>query len=517
MNNTEIKTIVVYQQGTPKYVNPSLPSVLIEILARSTDGDVSFNTLIGESTGDFSRTQWLMLLRDVFGDVLKNAGEQTNYQRLLVRLCQTLTTKDERTKIWGEIKKLLVENADVASGWNESPHRLFSEKQPIQREGDVYTYKDEDDGKTYRVFGIRTDREERVDHIFGSCLGYGNISTMFKFIVLFFLCQRLSQSSDFLPSGIHLALTEYHPLDWYWHLRWPYRARVVEWRPDDNLLDPKWLGADLLIDLATKEGVTDQEMLPNDFKTPGAKFDTVFKGYHFQLDLAVETPARFDGVLETYFEFEGVPLRWVNQNDHRMSVLTIPSKNGMPNDETYQLALRFLSKISFQYDLPFVVMTGISGRKRPYPWINQPKQMGGVILPENFPLKEFKTKDVNKHNLALSFYREGKGAESVYYAFFNFYKIIALQFDDAAEQCIPWINQNLSRIGSHIAKERLANLQKRVPDVGNYLYTSGRCAIAHVRQEPIAKPDDLADNHRLSHDLPIIEALARYVIETPCL
>lgn len=515
MNNSEIKTIVVYQQGTPKYIEPSLPAILEEVLARSADSDVSFNTLIGESTGDFSRTQWLMLLRDVFGDVLKKTGEQTDYQRLLFQLCQTLTTKGDRTKIWREIKKLLVENADLASGWNESPHRLISERQPVQRDGDVYTYQEE--GKTYRVFGLRTDREERVDHILGSCLGYGNISQMFKFIVLFFLCQRLSESSDFLPSGIHLALTEYHPLDWYWHLRLPYRARVVEWRPDDNLLDPKWLGTDLLVDLATKEGVTDQEMQPNDFKTPGAKFDAVFKDYQRQLDLAVETPATFDGVLETYFEFEGVPLRWVNQNGHRMSVLTIPSKEGMPNDESYQLALRFLSKLSFQYDLPFVVMTGVSGRKRPYPYINQPKQMGGVTLPENFPLKEFKAKDVNKHNLALAFYREGKGAESVYYQFLNFYKILALQFDDDWKQCVPWINQNLGRITSHIARERLAKLQQRVSDVGDYLYTSGRCAIAHVRQEPIAKPDDLADNHRLSHDLPIIEALARYVIETPCL
>jgi len=48
----------------------------------------------------------------------------------------------------------------------------------------------------------------------------------------------------------------------------------------------------------------------------------------------------------------------------------------------------------------------------------------------------------------------------------------------------------------------------------DYLFRSGRCAIAHVKNDPIADPDNPEDRLRLNKDLPIVKGLARYAIES---
>jgi len=48
---------------------------------------------------------------------------------------------------------------------------------------------------------------------------------------------------------------------------------------------------------------------------------------------------------------------------------------------------------------------------------------------------------------------------------------------------------------------------------GNYLYVSNRCAVAHANAEPLVDPDDPGDRRRLTSDLPMVKALAEYMIE----
>jgi hypothetical protein len=49
--------------------------------------------------------------------------------------------------------------------------------------------------------------------------------------------------------------------------------------------------------------------------------------------------------------------------------------------------------------------------------------------------------------------------------------------------------------------------------VGQYLYSSGRCAVAHAFNDPVVDPDDAADTLRLARDLPVVKALARRFVE----
>jgi hypothetical protein len=61
------------------------------------------------------------------------------------------------------------------------------------------------------------------------------------------------------------------------------------------------------------------------------------------------------------------------------------------------------------------------------------------------------------------------------------------------------------------AKERLNQLAIE-PDIGNYMFVSGRCAIAHASQNPVVDPDNPNDLFRLSADMPVVRALAEHLI-----
>jgi len=49
-------------------------------------------------------------------------------------------------------------------------------------------------------------------------------------------------------------------------------------------------------------------------------------------------------------------------------------------------------------------------------------------------------------------------------------------------------------------------------DIGEYLYTSGRCAVAHASTTPVVDPDNPEDFLRLSADMPVLRALAEHII-----
>ena len=69
-------------------------------------------------------------------------------------------------------------------------------------------------------------------------------------------------------------------------------------------------------------------------------------------------------------------------------------------------------------------------------------------------------------------------------------------------------------LSDHLARKRLEELQKLHKDIGEYLYESGRCAVAHAFNRPLVDPDNPDDTQRLDADLPVIKALAEQMIES---
>jgi hypothetical protein len=128
-------------------------------------------------------------------------------------------------------------------------------------------------------------------------------------------------------------------------------------------------------------------------------------------------------------------------------------------------------------------------------------------------LPESSNKD---QNLALALFHEGTGLLYIHtaYSFLSFYKIINLVCGGGNEQK-AWINKRIPNIKHHRASGRLAELLKTGEDIGNYLYQSGRCAIAHAGDDrnPVVHPHDPDDERRLRADLPLIITLAEIAIE----
>lgn len=118
-----------------------------------------------------------------------------------------------------------------------------------------------------------------------------------------------------------------------------------------------------------------------------------------------------------------------------------------------------------------------------------------------------------KAKLALALYREGLSVNLTPYQFLSFFKVINVICNRGPEQK-QWIRDNLQHVTNGNALERVVSIMANEPDVADYLYNAGRCAVAHAFDEDnVVNPDDPADLLRLSEDLPLIRDLARVVIE----
>jgi hypothetical protein len=114
--------------------------------------------------------------------------------------------------------------------------------------------------------------------------------------------------------------------------------------------------------------------------------------------------------------------------------------------------------------------------------------------------------------LAVALYREACNVNSVPYEFLGYFKILNITYTTAKAQK-AWINSTILLLTEHKAVTRLQALAANTTDIGDYLYASGRCAVAHAATAPVANPDDRGELIRLHSDLPVIRALAEYLIE----
>ena len=131
---------------------------------------------------------------------------------------------------------------------------------------------------------------------------------------------------------------------------------------------------------------------------------------------------------------------------------------------------------------------------------------------DNFQLDYLPSTSNPKARLSLALYREALGLRNKSYRFLAFFKIINVLHDKSAPQK-AWINAALPKLTDYFTAQAVAKLRQTQTDLGKYLYESGRCAIAHAFDEPIADPDDPEDTERLASELPIIHKLAEHLIE----
>ncbi len=188
-----------------------------------------------------------------------------------------------------------------------------------------------------------------------------------------------------------------------------------------------------------------------------------------------------------------------------------------PEKEAITAINRFLSILSWCDHTPMRIWWergGFSGSFKPIPiFRDNTRSVGSCIC--NYPFFR-KVEQNQKAVLALALYREALMAISVPFEYLGYFKILNIKwrdkYIDGNNELIEGIRSTIPLLKETTVIERIGKLSSTETNVPKYLYEYGRCAIAHAYSTPLVDPDDWSDNLRLANELPIIRALAEYVI-----
>lgn len=177
--------------------------------------------------------------------------------------------------------------------------------------------------------------------------------------------------------------------------------------------------------------------------------------------------------------------------------------------EAFQAVCSLLSHLSWWQRRPIRGVLRLSSTAPMRGGTHRPSPMGwpGFALS---PLMEVPANE--KARRAIAIYREALSVQSTPYEFLGYMKIVNILYPTGNEQ-IAWINAALPVLQEWRALERIDQLRADYEDIGEYLYASGRCAVAHAYDDPVVNPDNPADLFRLAADMPIARALAEHLIE----
>ena len=117
--------------------------------------------------------------------------------------------------------------------------------------------------------------------------------------------------------------------------------------------------------------------------------------------------------------------------------------------------------------------------------------------------------DDQKAQLALALYREALELNVPAYQFLGFFKILNVIHASGSAQII-WINKTIEKL-SGAGASRIIDIRTNLgpsDTIGNYLFVSGRCSIAHAYGDPIVNPDRSVDIRRIDDDPCVIRQLA---------
>lgn len=191
---------------------------------------------------------------------------------------------------------------------------------------------------------------------------------------------------------------------------------------------------------------------------------------------------------------------------------------GMLFEDGQRIISSFLSAIAWVRRVPLVAEQWVGG--------SHPMKIGGqratTRTDPRFQIDDIPELDDPKTLLALAFYREGLSLNNVAYQCLSFFKILNMEIGGGIQQ-VAWMNAhweaataNTFGLADYLQRSGIDGVN---PTVGQYLFGSNRCAVAHASgnptpENPTIDPDDPVDRQRLHTDLPMVRALAEYLIET---
>lgn len=209
--------------------------------------------------------------------------------------------------------------------------------------------------------------------------------------------------------------------------------------------------------------------------------------------------------------FNDVEIEILPESKDTMPMVRVHLSNyGMDMDQGREFLNKFFSSLSWskkgfiQEELS--LGTGVKGGK-----IGKGPQFS--VTTSRFDDDYMPTGLNEKQSLALAIYREAQAINNTSYKYLGYFKILNIE-NQSGRDHKNWINANLNKVQGTSAIATLKKLQGVHSDIGDYLYASGRCAVAHAfDQANLVNPDRSDDIKRLSGEIDLIQELAELFIE----
>lgn len=496
---------VMFDHGTPLYPPNDIRERTSEILQAIKDmtPEAAVRELVRPRP--LKPFSWHPAIGHIFQQYQGSSGKQHGMEERLLSLIP-LMVKQPVEVAWHALRDELVRQIDAYSGWSFSWQKDHAEEKVISRGPDGFYYTELEDGAVVRIHGAKMSDEVRLDYIHDSTLrSYGRVRQILDTFSLFAVSEDFQEHSDAYPASLRIVLGD---KEWYrgrfpWHRMEHGIMRSSHWRPYNNLCDPEWLAEDLMARIVTtSDGGSWGDMVTR-YKDRPNQLDA---DCDHQLDSIVDTDLWIGDQDEVYFKFEGRTFRWINGTPQSSAILSIGTKGSDPyHRDEYRALNRLISTLVWLSGARIVLGHGVGGRKRALPMTWAPRLSGGTKLPMDIVQGIPFAGKTEADGLALSLFKEGKNANSVFYEYFNYWKVIEVAIPNKDRRW-NWINTNAPTV---VTPEDLPTDLGVAKSIAEYLDYYCRSAIAHVFRKPYINPDEIDDSRRISKHTFLVEQLAQ--------
>ena len=509
---------VRFSHGTPLYppnnIHAAASNLLKDLENCSLEEALRKTILRGNISGQrivLPEATWYAIFQDFLNCYAREFSHLEHIQALLIKLLR-LMSKSPLETAWKEVEQFLLDHIDQLSGWDKCWQKEDGDNRKVFRgEDGNYYFHDLDDGILVQIEGMKTLPETRLDFIVGTIFhSFGLIKRILNTFSLFAISEDFARNPETYPLSLRLCIPELQSgtLMFHWHRSQFHQTKSTRWRPNNNLCDPTWLAEQLAAKLT--DGLL-QDPWSEHIERYAEKQNALDADCLFQIDYVLDTSLVIGDEEEIYFSFEGKTFRWINGTPESRPILSVGFKEMNNSKDVETVVNKLLSFLIWQHQVPIRKTYGARGPRRSIPLTWGPRMVGGLKIDTQYLLSRYEKHNSSRKELALSFYKEGLNSESVFYKFFNFWKIIEVAIKEKKSRD-NWIRSTCLHV--RMEKQRVAEIMAREEDIVSYLDYSCRSAIAHVFRKPYIDPDNLEDNTRISKDVHLVEELARIAINS---
>lgn len=449
---------------------------------------------------------WTALLKELFVRLKESANDTGLEAEFVVSLLEVITGCSTTAELWGATRAMLVSHTSTLAG------RLADPSMHLPPNWASSGFRDDDQSQIRVYWPLRNLVDQIEDDLFKE---YGTLRALLRAIALYNITLDYQASPKDYPAKLVVYLPDQgwtgNFLSWRWFLDWPDLKQPLNWRPNNNCCDPLWLAFDLFS--AMSEAITGSgelsDSIPENPGTCEGVFFEKFRGASRQYEVSLETDLVLGPNQEEYLEFEGKTFRWINGTYGSRALLITASEAGSFESAASSVQ-RLISWLAWLTDIPIRVKSSVEAQLRLKPWL-VPSRGGGAVAysPEYLRLQPYADE---KRRMGVSIYREGVNAESPYYKFFSFYKVVQLPFDGKGKGVAEWIDSVGPKVNAGGVVERVHEIRDKGVSLSDHLYAAGRNAIAHVNHEPRMDPDNPEDTVEFIKDARLVQAFAKAVI-----